>query len=102
MLFEWDDAKAAQNYRKHKVTFQQAECVFEDPFVITVSDDKHSSEEEREASLGLSGISPVLVVVHTLRMTFEEEKTRIISARRANRREQVVYFSTRSRYEESL
>jgi len=102
MQFEWDHDKAILNYRKHRVTFQQAEDVFQDPFVITISDDKHSSDEEREASLGLSGISSVLVVVHTLRMTFEGEKARIISARHANRRERVVYFKMRSLYEESL
>jgi uncharacterized DUF497 family protein len=102
MGYEWDETKAAANYRKHKVTFLQAQAVFQDPFVITIEDRVHSTAEDREVSLGLAGFAPVLVVVHTQRITLDGETTRIISARRANRREQVVYFDTRSRYEESL
>ncbi len=102
MLYEWDEEKAALNYRKHRISFLKAEAVFQDPFVVTIADSEHSRDEEREISLGLSGIAPVLVVVHTRRMTFEGEKTRIISARRANRREQMVYFKKRSQHEESL
>ncbi len=46
-LFEWDDAKAIANLRKHGIDFEEAKTVFEDPFAITIPDELHSQDEDR-------------------------------------------------------
>jgi uncharacterized DUF497 family protein len=51
--FEWDPAKARQNARKHRVTFERGATVFLDPNALSLFDDQHSEEEERWATLGL-------------------------------------------------
>ena len=83
--FEWDDAKAESNRRKHGVTFYEARQVFDDPFGIDVFDD--DPDEERWQHIGM-GPAGVLIVVYTLRNV----RTRIITAREANRHEQDTYY----------
>jgi uncharacterized DUF497 family protein len=51
--FEWDPAKARQNARKHRVTFERGATVFLDPNALSLFDEKHSDEEERWITLGL-------------------------------------------------
>jgi len=85
--FEWDSAKAAQNWRRHGVTFQQAVKALRDPFAVEKIDDLENYGEERINALGMcDGV--------ILRVTYTErgERTRIISARRATRREQDDYY----------
>jgi uncharacterized protein len=83
--FEWDDDKAASNFDKHKVTFEQARAAFDDPDGIDRDDaDPH---EERLSRLCRDG-QRVFVVVWTER----DDRIRIISARRANKHEQRTYF----------
>lgn len=89
--FEWDAAKNVANVRKHRVSFEEAQDVFEDPLAIVSSDDEHSEAEDRRKILGTSGRLRVLLVVHVER---EQSVIRIISARRATRAE-------RRRYEEN-
>lgn len=84
--FEWDDAKAIGNLRKHGVSFVQATQVFRDPFGIEWLDERASYEEERFIICGMSG-GALLTVVYTER----EPRIRIISARRANRYEKEEY-----------
>ena len=84
--FEWDDRKAASNLRKHDVSFVLARLVFDDP---AASDELDKDEdEERFVRVGMAS-GEVLFVVYTLR----GDRTRIISARKANRNEQVRYVS---------
>jgi len=87
--FEWDEAKAAENQRKHGVSFTEAETVFSDDHALLVDDPEHSDQEDRFALLGLSASLRTLVVVHCYRD--EQAIIRIISARKATRRERDVY-----------
>ena len=85
--FEWDANKAAKNLDKHRVDFAEAATVFDDPMFITVVDDEHSADEERYITLGLSAQGQLLLVAHTERAS----RIRIISARRATRKEELFY-----------
>ena len=85
--FEWDVNKAAKNLDKHHVDFSEATTVFDDPMFITVVDEEHSADEERYITLGLSAQGQLLVVAHTDRAS----RMRIISARRATRKEESFY-----------
>ena len=85
MLVEWDPKKAASNFRKHRVRFADSVAVLEDERAITLRD--FEDEEERWVSIGSDALGRVLVVVYTLR----PDRIRIISARRATRREQAQY-----------
>ena len=90
LIFEWDDHKNAANKRKHGVTFEEAQTVFFDEKAIEFDDPDHSIQEERFILLGLSQSLKVLVVCHCFRS--DERKIRIISARKATKKEQGVYF----------
>ena len=83
--FEWDPAKAASNLRKHRIDFADAVTVFDDELAITIPDP--DSEEERFVTTGADAVCRLLVVVYTWR----EDRIRIISARRATRRERRAY-----------
>ncbi len=87
MDFEWDDAKAASNLRKHGVSFEEAATVFADPYALTGYDDRHSLREDREITIGHTNKSRVVVTVTTGR----EGRMRIISARRALKQEVQLY-----------
>ncbi len=87
LRFTWDPAKAATNARKHGVTFEEAVSAFGDPLSVTVPDPDHSVGEERFVLVGRSARSRLLVVVHTQ----DGLTVRLISARRANRREHHAY-----------
>lgn len=87
LRFEWDPRKAASNARKHGVTFDEAATSFGDPRSITIADPDHSSTEFRFVTIGLSLRGRLLVVVHADR----DESIRIVSARKATRREAEQY-----------
>ena len=87
MLFEWDIEKAAQNLRKHRVSFEDASSVFGDPLAIMFRDPDHSSGEVRFLTFGLALSGAILVVSHTAR----GGRIRLISARRATRAERKIY-----------
>lgn len=89
MEFEWDPDKAAKNLAKHRVSFQEAATVFGDPLAVTFFDPDHSDDEDRFLTFGYSNNRVLLIVSHTDR----EDRTRIISARRATRRERKFYES---------
>jgi uncharacterized protein len=90
--FEWDDAKAAQNYAKHGVTFEAARDVFKDPFAIEQIDDRHDYGEERWTILGVAG-GRLLFVTYTMR----NDSIRVISARAAEPYEQREYHEQNAR-----
>lgn len=92
LLFEWNENKAIQNHKKHKVSFEEAKTIFNDPHLITFSDEEHSWSEERSISIGTSAARKVLLVVHTERETTEETLIiRIISCRKATASERRTY-----------
>jgi uncharacterized DUF497 family protein len=83
MWFEWDETKAADNERKHSVSFEEAATCFYDPHQVAFYDPDHSEEEDREILIAHSEGGKTLMVVYTLRV----ETIRIISARRTTRKE---------------
>lgn len=87
--FEWDEAKAAANLKKHQVSFEAAKSVFFDEFGVQFFDDDHSSDEERFLMLGMSSEAKLLIVCHCERG--HGATIRIISARKATRRESAFY-----------
>ena len=87
MQFEWDPAKAAHNLAKHGVSFDDASTVFGDPLAGTILDPRHSVEEQRFVTIGHSASGWLIVVIHAER----DGRIRIISARRATRRERTKY-----------
>lgn len=87
LTFEWDLRKARSNVAKHGVGFGEAATVFGDPFSLTISDPDHSLMETRSITMGRALTGKLLVVVHTDR----DDNIRIISARRASRRERKYY-----------
>lgn len=94
--FEWDPAKAKANLKKHGVSFETAVTVFRDPQALTVFDEEHDEYEDRWITLGNAEQEGLLVVIHTFReATGQQEITiRMISARRATRRERRQYEGT--------
>jgi uncharacterized DUF497 family protein len=84
--FEWDDTKAARNYTKHGVSFEEAKDVFNDPFAIDELDDRQIYGELRFSLVGMVG-NRLLKVIYTER----GERIRIISARKATKYERANY-----------
>jgi len=91
VIYEWDPKKAKANLRTHGVSFDEAAGVFLDPLAVTFPDPDHSGEEFREITIGRSASQRVVFLSHTRR----GDRTRLISARKATRRE-------RKQYEESI
>jgi len=88
--FAWDKAKAAENLRKHGVSFEEASTVFADENARLKHDPDHSQEEDRFILLGLSAKLRMLIVCHVHR---KEQIIRLISARKATRNESKQYGS---------
>lgn len=88
MDIEFDPRKAASNLKKHGVSFAHAEQALRDPHAVTV-EDPDSTDEQRLVTLGMDALGRVIVVVHTPR----EERTRLISARKASRGEVKEYHA---------
>jgi len=86
--FDWDERKAATNLGKHGVSFNEAATVLGDTLGWTYPDPKHSRSEQRWITVGLSDAGRILVVSHTEQ---NAEVIRIISARRATRKERRFY-----------
>ena len=90
MDFMWDEAKAAINLQKHKVSFEEAKTVFDDEEALFMSDPDHSDTEERFILLGMSTLLRLLVVCHCYREN--DDVIRIISARKATKNETNTYI----------
>lgn len=86
MRFQYDRAKAVGNLKNHRVSFADAEGVLEDPLAITI-EDPDAEGEKRFVTVGLGSAGELLVVVWTER----DEDCRLISARRATRKERKQY-----------
>jgi uncharacterized DUF497 family protein len=89
IAYQWHRDKAAANLRKHGIDFADAISVFSDDLAMTIPDERF--DEERFVTIGVDGLSRVLVVVYTMR---DDDEIRLISARKATRQE-------RQQYEES-
>ena len=90
MEFEWQRDKAAENIRKHKVSFTEAATVFGDFLAATMPDPDHSDDELRYITIGMSNLRRVLMVAHAER----QGRTRIISARKLTPNERRIYEET--------
>jgi uncharacterized protein len=91
VVYEWNAAKAKANAHKHGVSFEEASTVFLDPLAWTFSDPDHSAVEAREITIGYTVRHRVVFVAHCQR----GDRTRLINARKATRKE-------RKQYEESI
>jgi len=87
LIFEWDTDKAKRNIETHGVSFDEASTTFKDTLSLTVHDPLHSDKEDRFILIGSSIKNRLLVVVHTER----GNKIRIISARKATKKERKKY-----------
>jgi uncharacterized DUF497 family protein len=90
-VFEWDPRKAEANAAKHGVSFDEAVTVFLDATALDGPDLRHSATEHRYLRLGQAADGRVLMVADTLRSSGDGETIRLISARRASRRERAAY-----------
>ena len=91
MRITWDIKKAETNFRKHGIRFEDAALVFHDPLSIS-EQDRIENGEQRWQTIGMAGGCLLLVVAHTVRFEEQEEELiRIISARRADRKERRRY-----------
>ena len=90
LVFEWDSTKARTNLLDHRIDFEEAATVFGDPLSMTIPDPLHSTGEHRFIIVGQSRRGRLLVVAHTER----GGRIRMISARRAVRRERKQYEET--------
>ena len=86
MNYQWDPARADANVKKHRVEFADAVGVFEDPNAITI-EDLHAEGEQRFLSMGMDVLGRIIVVAYTYR----GEDVRLISARKASKKEVTVY-----------
>lgn len=89
ILFDWDLRKAADNFRKHGISFEEAQSVFYDESAVQFYDDRHSPHEERFLMLGMSSGANLLLVCHCERA--DGGVIRIISARKATKQESSFY-----------
>ena len=87
LTFEWDEDKARENLKKHKVSLDEAQTVLMDPWSITIPDPDHSMDEERFIDVGPSARGRSLVVVYTERGA----NIRLISCRKATPSERRKY-----------
>ena len=87
MEFEWDNRKAAKNFKKHGVSFREAASVFGDRLAITFDDPDHSFDENRLLTFGTTRTGKLVIVSHTTR----NDSMRIISARIMEKHERNIY-----------
>jgi uncharacterized DUF497 family protein len=87
--FDWDEHKNESNHKKHKIWFEEAQQVFDDPNALMFHDTDHSEEEDRFLLLGLSASTRLLVIVYCERD--KGKLLRIISARKATKKEAKRY-----------
>jgi uncharacterized DUF497 family protein len=94
MDFEWDHKKSRANLEKHGIAFEDALLVF-DEFHMTVSDTRKNYGEKRFCTMGILGDKKrVVIIAHAYR----KNKIRIISMRKANKREQKVFYNYLNKY----
>ena len=91
--FDWDRKKAITNIKKHKISFENASSIFRDNNAISISDEEHSEIEDRWITLGIDEVTRILFVVHTyISVDNDNVNIRIISARKATKKEKQIYL----------
>ncbi len=90
LRFSWDDRKNKTNQKKHDVSFEEAQTAFFDENSIEYYDPERSQDEDRFLMLGLSYQLRILVISYSIRK--EGTEIRIISSRKATKKEQKVYL----------
>lgn len=95
--FEWDEKKNEINQKKHGVSFEEAKSCFEDEHARVFFDVEHSKDEDRSILIGLSSELRTLIVVYTERINGDDDLivNRIISARKATKKEFQYYWNAR-------
>ena len=88
---DWDPEKASSNFLKHGVAFAEAGTVFHDKLLVEIHDPLHSDDEDRWVAIGMSSAARLLVVVYTVR----SGHVRVITARRATKKERLDYEERR-------
>ena len=89
--FEWNPQKNTINKSKHGISFEEASTVFYDEEALVRDDPDHSEDEDRFLIIGYSILANMLIVSHCYRD--DEEVIRIISARKATKREEQQYYN---------
>jgi len=89
LYFDWNEAKNKANFRKHGVSFEEAKSVFFDENALLIADPDHSENEDRFVLLGLSAKLRLLLVCHCFEV--DDGLIRVISCRKATRREMSLY-----------
>jgi uncharacterized protein len=90
--FQWDKGNINKSYQKHGITPNEAEEPFLDEKVLVLEDVKHSGKEKRYFLIGKTVVGKILFVAFTLR----KDKVRIISARKASKKERRIYEKQKS------
>ena len=90
MQIDWDEQKNKLNKEKHRVSFELAQLVFDDPNQVCIQD-RHENGEDRWQTIGMVGGTVVLLVAHTYQDIESGEAVRIISARKATKHERQNY-----------
>lgn len=90
MRIEWNQTKNRTNQAKHKVSFETASLVFDDPYHLSILD-RHAQGEERWKTVGMVDDIVLILVAHTVFERKSEEIIQIISARKATRKERQIY-----------
>jgi uncharacterized DUF497 family protein len=90
MIIEWNEDKNKSNRKKHGLSFEKAQQVFDDPLQINIQD-RHSNGEERWQTIGIIDGLAIVLVAHTLQDNEGNEIIHIISARKATKRERQHY-----------
>lgn len=94
MIFDWDPIKNKANLKKHGIAFEEAVFVFKDIKALSLFDGIYSMKEERWITMGMIPKTKILVVVHTYKVFNSKELIRIISARKATKKESEQYFTS--------
>ncbi|MCK4870129.1 MAG: BrnT family toxin [Gammaproteobacteria bacterium] len=99
MNYIWDKSKASANLYKHHVSFDMAKQVFTDPHSLSWHDSRFAYFEQRWITFGAVDNMTIIVVAHRYEEEENDEETiRIISARRANKKERERYFQYKKRH----
>jgi len=93
MQFEWDEDKNQKNIKKHGIPLKVGAAVFDDKYRLERHDGRESRDEDRFITIGMNEFSRILYVVYTMRDN--DEITRLISVRKADRSEQGLYERNR-------
>ena len=93
MIITWDESKNRSNQSKHKVSFETAQLVFDDPLHVSRLD-RIEHGEQRWQTIGMVHDLVLLLVAHSVTESDGQETIRIVSARKADRNERRIYEQT--------